>query len=320
MRSIHKKLMLGIACIVVSYAGLLYSGYTVFTSLLIGALFYEGVILISDYIVQKAGVVSVRALMRRNRKEILSFLLFGAVTGMLMNLVLSELGGLWYFPYWSTTVYILFGFILGGWAFYILSALMGYQAAKVLLDHMVPFKSNGSLARFESPLHFLLLVAGLCCVAIVMREALVNTAFFSDFVYVINAPKEPYLSWPYWIISFVGAYCICEYVAYIRKRTSLLSATLRGYLNPLMAVIGAAFFLALTNEVQNFGPNLWRYANYPVPDVTVLHVPLFIILAWPLHMIVFIAAWRAWGPATSRVLFDPPGTSDTTRLEQLSDR
>lgn len=134
--------------------------------------------------------------------------------------------------------------------------------------------------------------------------ALRNTDLFTNFHYTVNSVKDPYLTWPYWIVAFFGALGVCEYVAHRRGRCTLISTIIEGYGNPLVAFFAVSFILAITNELQNLSVYVWRYANYPLSSIEVLHIPIFIILAWPLHIIFFVEAWNAFGPASSTVVFD----------------
>lgn len=273
-------------------------------SLVIGAAFYLGALLIGNHITLKLGGLSLISRVRGNRINNRSFTM--AVIGMALffSLIAADLGGLWYFPYWSTTDYFFIGFILGGWAFYVMTLIVCYEAVKLILDRYLPQRKRVvSYFKRERLIYTGLLLVGVACLAVVLGAAFYNTHFFTQFHYIVNTAKSPYLPWQYWILAFIGALSICEYVEFRRKRSSLLKDTLHGYFNPLLAMLIAGTLLAITNEVQNFGVYLWRYANYPWPERTFLNIPIFIIMAWPLHIIAFTEFWRAFGNGSSSVVF-----------------
>ncbi len=145
---------------------------------------------------------------------------------------------------------------------------------------------------------------GIFCLSFFAGAALYVTDFFRNYYYTINTPKLAYLGWQYWILAFFGAFFCLEYIEYKKKRTSLLKDTLHGYYNPLLAILTVSVFLAITNEIQNTNVYLWKYANYPWPNLAFFNVPAFIVLAWPLHFIIFLECWRAFGTNTSRVIYE----------------
>ena len=239
----------------------------------------------------------------RSSREKENFIVFTCLAGIFFGFIAADLGGLWYFPYWSVTNYLIIGFALGGWAFYILTLIVCYEAGKLILDKLFSFGPVSKYYSYEKYLYPILFVVGLALLLLVGVETILNTSFFTNFDYIISANKLPYLTWPYWIAAFWGTLFVCEYLEYRKKRTSLLKDTLHGYLSPLISVLAVSFILTITNEIQNFSVFLWRYANYPFPDTMIFGIPVFIILAWPLHVIIFLEIWRAFGTNTSQTIF-----------------
>lgn len=307
IRTIFKSdLIAGLFLVVLSYLPLFFPqvGSGKIGSLAIGASFYLGALLIGNHITVRMGGFSLISRVRGNRRNNRSFTVSVIGMALFFSLIAADLGGLWYFPYWSTTDYFFIGFVLGGWVFYVITLIVCYEALKLVLDKILPQRKRvGSYFKYEPHLYRGLFIVGLVCLSIVGAAALYGTRFFTNFHYTVNTAKSPYLPWQYWLLAFVGAVFICEYVEYRRKRSSLLKDTLHGYINPILAMILVGILLAITNEVQNLGVLLWRYANYPWPQITVLTIPVFVIMAWPLHIIAFTEFWRAFGNGSSSVVF-----------------
>jgi hypothetical protein len=273
-------------------------------ALAIGASFYLGALFIANYVIKKLGGRSIVSLVRGSPKNNQNFTFISIALGAFMGFIASDLGGLWYFPYWSATTYFVIGFILGGWAFYFLVLIACYEAMKLFLDRVLPQRERvTSYFSYEKHLYSALFWVGCACLTVVGVAALASTKLFTSFHYTVNTSKQPYLAWYFWIISFLGMFFICEYVEYRRKRSSLIKDTIHGYFNPLLAVILVGVLLAITNEVQNFDVFLWRYANYPLAGHHLFNIPIFIIMAWPLHIIALLVFWRAFGNGSSSVVF-----------------
>lgn len=299
------RLIPGIFFTTLSYFGFLLpiSYYGKISSLIMGASFYMGVMLLGDYLIVRLTGTSLIHNIFKSPKETRSFITISALMGLVFGFVAADLGGLWYFPYWSIIDYIIIGFVLGGWAFYILSMIICYEAVKLVLDKLFSQRKVTGYYDFENSLYSIFFGVGLMCIIIVLYKTIVATKFFTEFTFVINVSKNAYLTWPYWLIAFLGIFFVCEFIEYKKRRSSLLKDTLHGYLAPIISVISVSFILAISNETQNLSVFLWKYANYPWPEMMVLGVPLFIILIWPLSIIFFIQVWRALGTNLSNQLF-----------------
>jgi len=278
--------------------------YGLISSLAIASFFFIGVLLVSNFLTVSIGGFSLISSVRGKRRNNRHFIAVSATIGLLFSFITADLGGLWYYPHWSIASYYIIGFLLGGWAFYIMAIIASYEAVKLVLDRFIVQKRLVTkYYSFESSLYLLLFMVGLACMAVVVYGILKNTSFFQNFHYTVNSPKEPYLRWYYWILSFFGTVFICEFVEFKRKRSSLFKDTLHGYYNPLLAMFIVGFLMSMINEIQNFSVFLWKYNNYPMPDMTLLNVPLFVITVWPVQYIFFLEFWRAFGNRASDPIF-----------------
>jgi hypothetical protein len=104
-------------------------------------------------------------------------------------------------------------------------------------------------------------------------------------------------------LVFLGFWFILEAVEYFRKESSLLSDLLRGYVNPLIAIIVASFTLAIVMETQNDINHFWLYTNWPLADFKFLNLYGLMLLAWPLHYIFFLSLFRALSKTESKKIF-----------------
>ena len=181
-------LIAGVFFVALSFAAFLipHSAFTKFSSLLVGASFYLGVLLISSWYIFAQHHPSVFGGIFRHRRERNIFLALCLLMGTFFGFIVSDLGGFWYFPYWSATDYVLIGYVFGGWAFYILTLITCYEAGKLFFDRIFRFRKVTKYYAFEKYLYRVLLVIGTICVAIVAKEALVQTNFFFDFIYTIH--------------------------------------------------------------------------------------------------------------------------------------
>ena len=200
-------ILAGVCLIIISYLPFRFPNirFDNFTSLLIGVSFPLGVLLIANQAVIHLGGFSPLRLIRGSRVNNHSFTIVCIVFGAILEFVAADLGGLWYFPYWSVSTYMLIGFLLGGWAFYFLFLIVCYEAVKLALDKILPQKKRVvSYFHNEPILYKILFVAGIGMLAAVVRQTLINTHYFTQFHYQVNQIKPPYLTWQYWIITFFG--------------------------------------------------------------------------------------------------------------------
>ncbi len=300
-------LWFGLWCTLISFVGFLIplEQHTKLSSLFFGASYYLGLLIIADGVVLRiTGHSLVRDIMK-SPKEKRSFFNMCLVGGTIFSVLTCELGGFWYFPYWSTSDYIVFGYLLGGWVFYLLFLVVTYEAVKLIIDkYFTPgTKRVYKYYSFEPTLYKGLFVVGCIGMLYVAIAALYNTRLFTHFTYNITTLKTPYITYQYWLLAFVSLMCICEYVEYTKKRTSLLKDTFHGYLTPLISILVIGLFCAVSNEFQNLGVFLWRYGNYPLEGFTVLGIPLFVVLTWPLQYVGILSFWRAFGSNLSSLVF-----------------
>jgi len=297
-KSVGIEFFVGAVLVAASYAPhfLAKREYGFLGSLVYGAIYYLGGIFMANAIIRHLSGRSLTTEIFSTKERRWSFVKLGLLGAIPFSLAVSTFGGLWYFPHWSAVDYYLLGYVLLGWVFYFLFLTVCYVAFKLVLDHIIPQKRPvGPYYSLERKSYKALGIVGGWIAVMVITVGLQNSRWLTDFQVAINKPQTPYLYWYWWMIAVLGWIMLCEFVEYRRKRSSLLKDTLHGYFTPLLAIIACGVTLGVTNEVQNLPIDLWHYGNFPWRDFAIYQIPLFVVIAWPLHITAFVEFWRAFG-------------------------
>ena len=294
--------------------------YGFWGSLLFGALYYGGGILLSNYAIMKMSRRSMLQAILGTRKNRWSFIKLGLIGAVPFSLAVSTFGGLWYFPHWSAIDYYVLGYLLLGWVFYFYFLTACYIAFKLAFDMLIPQRKPVSkYYDFERRYYKALGVIGGWVAIMVITVGLQDSRWLTNFHVEVNKPQTPYLYWYWWLIAVIAWVILCEFMEYYRRRSSLLKDTLHGYYTPLIAVFLCGITLAVTNEFQNLPINLWHYANFPWISFTIYKIPLFIVLCWPIQILAFIEFWRAFGDKrASEVLFSNSFRRPTKQRDRVA--
>lgn len=292
------RLPIGVAFLLASLSPYLLSSNlkTGFILTLFYALYCVGITFVSDYICEKIRGKSFLLGELNNAKSIRKYFLIGQIAGLIFDGLVCYLGGVWFYPFYSTKIYFVITLLMFGFAAYFLSIISSYLAVKYILDK----KSHGTTRipkyfKWEPSLYKVLGVLGVSGIILVIGQIMQNTAFLTRFSFSVNILKEPYLEFEYLIIAFFSIWFTCEYVSYKRKRSSLLKDIFHGYYNSFIAIYVAATILAVYMEVQNLPIQLWIYVNWPWQEIKFLGLPVMIYFTWPLHYIGFLSIYRAFG-------------------------
>src|SRR3990167_6552465 len=126
LRVVFKNdLIAGCFLVLASYTPFLFQqvDYGLIGSLIVAAAFFLGILMISNFITVRLGGFSLVYRIRGSPKNNRNFILISIIIGLFFSFISADLGGLWYYPHWTTTSYYVIGFLLGGWAFYILALI-----------------------------------------------------------------------------------------------------------------------------------------------------------------------------------------------------
>src|ERR1041385_2881614 len=113
VRTIFKNsLVAGIFFVIVSYIPLLihWSPPVGLASIIAGASFPLGGLLIGNYIIEKIGGFSLIRRIKGSPKNNQSFTIMALCGGAILQFLIGDLAGIWYYPQWSLSTYLLIGF------------------------------------------------------------------------------------------------------------------------------------------------------------------------------------------------------------------
>lgn len=267
-----------------------------------------GIILISDYINFKITGSSLLSQILHKGKPRTYFFIIGMVSGLMLDAFSTYLGGLWYYPYYSTLTYLSIVIFLGGFAWYFLTIVMSYEAIKDILDKVIPGKKNLAKALpGEYYFYPFLAVIGVAGLSATLGQIFYRVVWASYFIFDINKPKTPYINFREIMFIFLFSWLILEYIEFRRKRTSLIKDMLLGYVNPVLAIVIVCIILGLYMELQNVPIKLWVYTNWPWANFTFFGIPLTVwAVGWPIHYIFYLSLYRALGDSkTTKAIWNP---------------
>jgi len=217
-----------------------------------------------------------------------SFLLIGALSGLLLDGVAQWLGKLWIYPYWNEAFYG--GAFIVGFCAYWMATAESYLAVKVILGRwwrvMPPpvsaRKNEAALFRVFGVLGVLLTAAGTVLL-------LGDYGSTGGYVFEIRRPLPVKTHFGYFLMTFAGVWFILEWVQWARRRMSLLRTLLYGHWQPLCALLVASAVTSLFWETVNAAHHFWVYTNWPLPRWQLLTIPVTVLLTWPLQYVVFLS-------------------------------
>lgn len=297
-----KRLPAGILLLLISLSPYILSdNYKTGTILtLCFASFCCGISLTCDYIATKISGVSIISLILSNSRSKLIYLGIGLLGGLILEGSVSYISAMWYYPYYSTPLYFTITVLLGGFAAYFLSIVTSYYAVKAILDKLTPGKKTVTKRfKYEPALYGSLFTIGIIGLSITITRILINTSFLRSFSFNISSHKDPYLEFPYLVITFFSLWFVFEFIQFKKGRSSLIKDTLHRYYNPLIAIVISSLILAIYMEVQNIPLRLWIYSNMPLKEIQFCGMPIWVYFGWPLHYIGFLSLYRALGDEPS---------------------
>lgn len=280
------------------------------------ALFSFGTIFLCEGVVQKLGGASLMSLARGGGWKFVRFFVVAALVGVIVEIFAQWLGKLWYYAYYPTWFYwpsLVPSFIL-----YWVLIVESYMAAKAVLDRLI--RRGGQAEQpvrhsdFESYLFgvFGMVGAGLLMYGLV--AALFGYAVHGGYYFNALSAGEYAPALRYILYCCAGLWLLGEAVLYARQATSLVHATLRGYVVPLLAILLASTVLSLVWESQNAVVDYWVYTRWPWPDMKVLDVQVSVLLTWPVHYLPFTMLAAALVPAWAPAFFERPAARPRTTV------
>ncbi|MDD4990118.1 MAG: hypothetical protein PHW31_02300 [Candidatus Pacebacteria bacterium] len=287
------KISIGILLFCLSYLQIILpKPWTNFWSLsFFYVLFALGIILICESITNKLAKESLLNNIIHNKKTLFRFILVSAIGGLGLDGIAQWLGKLWFYPYYSLFIYSIS--FVGGFALYWLVIAESYLAVKLIINFLrkgkktvtkyfkfeaVFFKAIGIIGAFLIPL----------AVFLILREYTIQGGYIFSISPIIYKANFWYI-----MLSFFGIWFLLEFAEYAQRKTSLLKNIFHRNFIPLLSIVIASFALSITMEAQNIIHGYWVYLNWPIENIKLLGLPLFMILAWPFHYIAFLSLFRA---------------------------
>jgi len=255
-------------------------------------LFTVGVILASEGVCEVFHGASLWRLVTQDPWMLLRLLACGAAAGLVLEVLAQWLGRLWYYPFWAPWFYGLL--LLPGFAFYWLSIVESYLAAKAVLDAVArPRPVSGSKRTWP-----------LGAVALLVSFALsIQWYAVHGFAFAITNPAPAAPPFAYAALAVVGVALLSG---------ALVTALVRGYWVPWAAIVLAAAAVSAAMEIPNALHHHWAYAHFPGPAGPG-GVPLTVFLAWPLQYVVFLAIPSLLQPSLVELFWRPPPWTQISR-------
>lgn len=267
-----------------------YLPYTNTILMFFNALFYLGNILFFDYLSVKFSGYSLLKLAHRREK----FIILGLVFGIMLEFFAHWVGKLWYFPHWDTSFYIII--LIPGFAFYSFYLIETYLGTKAVLEYF--FAGRQQKVSFKG-LKKVFVAVGLfgaigissITTVLVLNSPKYNsmTDFFSINHAVLVTSMSPFV---YLALGSLFLWLFLEYIEFELHETSLLYEMLKGNYWPFVSVLLAGWIAGFIDEVINAPGQLWSYSNWPVGAMTFYHIPIIVVLAWPLHYLPVFSLYR----------------------------
>jgi hypothetical protein len=267
-------------------------------------LFTLGVILIGEGICRWLGAPSLCSLAFSDPVTLGRITLAGAAAGLAMELVGQWLAKLWTYPYWTVWFYALV--VIPGFAFYWLSIVETYLAAKAVLDRLTRPRHamTARSARFAA-LGLIGAVALIVAIWLYFHWYAQSSKFpFTIATVTIHAPP-----FAYGLLAFAGLWLLAEWALRRRGSPSLIGAAAGGYWVPPAAIVVASVILSVVMEPQNAVHRLWAYQHFPWPGSAFAGVPLSVFAAWPLQYVTFLVLASLLAPKLAGLFWPPPLTS-----------
>jgi hypothetical protein len=233
---------------------------------------------------------------RKSWHNLFAFFAVSAFAGLLLDGIAKYLGKLWIYPDWSLALYLIL--FIPGWAFYWLVITETYLGVKTLVDYLRKGRRWASKPfSFERSFYWVLSSVGLVFSAYAVGDA--ATTYLSQSLPLatlsdVHSVTETFqISFTQVAMFCIGLFFIFEGIEYYRKKTSFIKDTLHQYYTPLISIFLAALVTAVLMESQNIPVGLWVYTRWPLPEYAIYGIPLLASIAWPLHYLAFLSAFRA---------------------------
>jgi hypothetical protein len=225
-------------------------------------------------------------------KNFLLFLLTGTVCGIFLDGAAQWLAKLWVYPYWNTVFYACC-FVIGFGAYWLL------LAETYFLAHCAFRKLSSAKAKArhrqdpQVKTKLLCGATGLALAALGLALAIQQYTAAGGYVFAVTAPSAVHAPFYCFLLITAGTFLILEYVSNTPARSLLGAVRLHDWA-PLCAILTAGWITGFFMETANAAQHFWLYTNWPLPQMTFCHVPVIVLILWPIQYVVFLSAFRAF--------------------------
>jgi hypothetical protein len=255
-------------------------------------LFTLGVIVASEGVCGAAGGTSLWDLVLRDPLLLLRLLACGAVAGLTLEIISQWLGRLWYYPYWTPWFYSLL--VIPGFAFYWLSIVESFLAAKAVLDAAArPRPHLGTLRLWP---------AGAVTLGLGLALS-IRWYAHRGFAFAVTGPAPTAPPFVFAVLAVIGVVLLSG---------ALVTAAVRRYWVPFAAVLLSSLVVSVAMEVPNAVHQHWAYAHFPGP-VSAGGLPWAMFAAWPFQYLVFLAVPSLFLPELAALFWRPDAARAASR-------
>ena len=224
----------------------------------------------------------------RNGRAWMRLLCTGALSGLLLDGLAQWLGKLWFYPYWNEAFYGV-TFVIGFCAYW-LATCESYVLIHAILKRIRRERRPPAGLRFYENTLFRTL--GLLGIALFTTAILLIAHDYRQaggYVFEVRRQTPVRIHFSYFLAAFIGLWLILEWIQVARGSLSLLRTIINGRLNPLLALLVSSCIFSLFWETVNSAHHFWVYTNWPLRQWQLMHIPLTVLLTWPLQYVVFLS-------------------------------
>ncbi len=245
-------------------------------------------IILCDQVTIALGRESLLQHATRDRCSWTRLLCVGAVSGLLLDGLAQWLGKLWIYPYWNEAFYGS-TFIIG-FAAYWLAISESYVFVRAILNWIHRERPVRHTPRIHQAALFRAFgVAGIALTATAILRMWKEYRMAGGYVFEIRQRVPVHIHFAYFLMAFIGVWLTLEWIQVARGKLSLLKTIMNGRLMPLLALLISSSVFSIFWETVNAAHHFWVYTNWPLPQWQLAHVPITVLLTWPLQYVVFLS-------------------------------
>lgn len=271
--------------------------------LLLWFIFGVGLTFISEGILKKFNHSSFIKILFRDHPKIIHFIIACIIGAIVLEGSAQWLGKLWRYPYLNNKNYFIL--FIPIFLFYWLMITESYLAIRAIIHH---FTRLGRLKYKFLSVNIFGLIGPALLVAVFLHIFL---SFYRNhnYIFSICCSNGSRIIFFEVLVIFVSFWMVQEYIQFKQGKASLIRELYSGRIVSLCSIIIASTLTAILLEFENIPKLFWRYTNWPIEHIQILHLPIAMFLAWPLHYIMFLSLLNIVLPNKSISIWEESETS-----------